>query len=142
VFYGDLEDVREEITIPDMVGKGLSEFGMINGLGQLVTNTGKDRVVQSIRNILETPLGTRFFLPSFGSRLNEVIFEPNDYILKDLVALYIRQALETWEKRIEIKEIAIDVDSDPNICYVRLLFKIKGVSAVQSLDYSFNRSVS
>ena len=52
---------------------------MFDGIGRTQINTGIDRLVQSMRNIIDTPLGSRFFLPSFGSR--ELIFEQNDFIL-------------------------------------------------------------
>lgn len=45
--------------------------------------------------------------PTFGSRIYEVPFEPNDDSTKLFLITVIREAISKWEKRIVIKNISI-----------------------------------
>lgn len=62
----------------------------------------RDVIWSSIVNILLTPLGTRIHLPEFGSRLPELLFEPNDDLLMALSRSYIQDAIAKWEPRVRI----------------------------------------
>ena len=143
VFYNDLDDFSSEVNIPDIIGKGLAELNMIDAMGRLRVNGGEGGASpQSIRNIISTPLGSRFFLPSFGSKLYQVIYEPNDFILKDLISLYIREAIKAWEPRIELEDVLVDTDSNPKVCYVQISYRIRGRNDLLNYVYSMNREVS
>jgi len=61
----------------------------------------------ALDNILSTALGNRFFLPSFGARINELLFEPNDDIFADMVRVYIAESLSRWEKRVQLLSVDI-----------------------------------
>lgn len=63
---------------------------------------------QSIYVILATRIGERLLNPEFGSRLPELLFEPNDIILATLGTQYIREALRRWEPRIEVETVTWD----------------------------------
>ena len=142
MFYEDEYEIKQTKGTPDKIGKGLSQYRMIDRLGRLQTNTGVDRIAQSIRNILETPIGSRFFMPSFGSKVLQLVHEPNDYILKNLTVLYVTEAISTWEPRVAVQEVLVDTDTDPEICYVQVLYKVKGMNNVQAVVYSFRRENS
>ena len=67
-----------------------------------------NHINESIRQILGTTPGERVMLPEFGSRLNELLFEPNDAILKALARVYVVDAIRRWDKRIIIKDVQIN----------------------------------
>lgn len=85
-------DYQEEI-----ISRGIQVDCFDATTGSTVSNSGMERINQSINHILSTRIGTRFFLPDFGSKLYTLIFEPNDFILYDLLKRYIKEALEKWE---------------------------------------------
>ena len=68
------------------------------------------KINDSIAHILSVTVGTRFFLPTFGARVNDLVFEPNDDIFADAIRVYIVDALKTWEKRIDI--LSVDISTD------------------------------
>lgn len=76
--------------------------------GGLQTNSGEDRINQSIYMILSTPKGTRLFNPEFGSDIMKAFFE--DQYDTSLLFYYINEALTTWEKRIQITNISATPD--------------------------------
>lgn len=56
-------------------------------------------VAQSLNNIFRISKYQVFFDNGFGSRLDELIFEPNDFITEDLAFSYIQEATIEFEPR-------------------------------------------
>jgi phage baseplate assembly protein W len=79
-------------------------------MGKAVSQTeGIENVKQSMWHILSTKMGSRIGRRSFGSRLFELVQEVNDSgVFDPLADHYTREALLTWEKRIEVGPIKID----------------------------------
>jgi len=96
----------------DFLGKGIKfpfQFNVIGGTEVSVAVSEKyDHINESIQQILATSPGERVMLPEFGSRLRELLFEPNNAVLKTLARVYVIDAVKRWEKRISIKEVYID----------------------------------
>lgn len=90
------------------------------------------RIQGSIEHILSTPVGSRYYLPEFGSRLKQLLFEQNDDVLIDLLRVYIIEALAQWEPRIEITDVISEIDSSDdsrvncNIKYIIIDTQVSG----------------
>lgn len=124
-----------------LIGTGLQSPNMINSsTGGFNSNGGFDRINQSICHILGTRIGERFFLPEFGSRLYELVFEPNDYIFEDMLKLYIQDALSKWEPRIKVLEVTPDL-SKGNTVPVNIYYNLINTNVTNNYVYSFNREV-
>lgn len=80
--------------------------GIDNATG--AANDGWQNVLQSIRTILTTPIGTRVMRREFGSELMSLIDAP----LEDqvLLALYVSvaNAIARWEPRFRIATVGVD----------------------------------
>lgn len=87
-----------------------------------------DDVVQSINNILRTPLGSRMFLPEFGTQLEDLLFE----LMSDKTSLAIQSAIITgirlWEPRVALKQATVF----PN--YVDGVYDVTVVFTIPALD--------
>lgn len=59
-------------------------------------------VRQSIILLLTTIPGERVMRPDYGCPLHRLMFAPNDATTAGLAIHYIRQALERWERRIDV----------------------------------------
>ena len=141
-FYDEVVGVNDyPPDLVDVVGYGLAELDMFDELGSTRKSSGYERLVQSMRNILSTPLGTRFFLPSFGSRIHELIFEQNDFIFSELLEVYTRDALSRWEPRVVIDDIIIDTMTNRKIGYMEILFHAKMGGSNESFVYQVNREL-
>jgi hypothetical protein len=96
----------------DFLGKGIKfpfQFNVIGGTETSVAASEKyDHINESIQQILSTSPGERVMLPEFGSRLRELLFEPNNAVLKALARVYVIDAIKRWEKRVIVKEVYID----------------------------------
>lgn len=108
---------------------------LVDGAGLVIK--GVSVVEQSIINILNTPKGTKFFLPDFGSRLAELMFEPNDEVLSDLLRLFIFEALQDWEKRCNFVDVVITMNDAQADC--EIFYQILASNQVNSFIYPFYR---
>lgn len=72
--------------------------------GEIVFDIGA--INSSIENILGTQLGERVFLPDFGSRIQQLLFQPIDDITASDLRSETLRAIERWEPRVRI------IDSD------------------------------
>lgn len=137
-YYYNL-DFKEKV-----VGKGLSlkkTFVYDNRDGKYKTNviSGEDKINESLYNILSTRLGERVFLPEFGSKLYQIIFEPNDLIRADLAKVYIKDAIDKWEKRINLISVELeDVDYETNVLPIIIYYNIANSNVSGSYIYPFN----
>ncbi|RCJ39068.1 baseplate protein [Nostoc minutum NIES-26] len=96
---------------PKYLGTGLSFPLQSNVQGGLKLSTEAQKVKESIWLILRTDLGERVYRPDFGCRLSELAFAPlnNDTLLR--IRIYVLEALQKWEPRIEVDEVRADPDT-------------------------------
>ena len=90
------------------IGTGLAFPLQITDTGGVALVSGKELIRQSIKIILGTTQGTRYFLGEFGSQIEKVLFQPNDEVLQSLLQTMIREALKTWEPRIAVTTITFE----------------------------------
>lgn len=122
----------------DYLGVGLEfPLNLVNGSANLVRDS--KLIENSIKDILNTPKGTRFFLPQYGSRLRELTFEPNDDILIDLMNLFIIEAITKWEKRVSVDEVTFDVEE--SVVYCTIKCDILNKNEVDTFIFPFYRKL-
>ena len=108
--------------------------------GAVSTISDTELIEQSITTILNTPKGSRFFLPEFGSRLKELMFEPNDEVLQDLLRLFIFEAMREWEKRCEFVDVEFSKPSGESIdCAIK--YRILQSNQINSYVFPFYRKL-
>lgn len=92
------------------IGSGIG-FPLKTGVsGNLQLSAEGQNLEESIHVILRTSLGERVYRPDFGSRLSELVFAPLNTNTLLLLRLYVEEALDAWEPRIELDEILTDPD--------------------------------
>jgi len=99
--------------------------------------SGLDVVENAIIMILMTPVGTRPLMPEYGSKLTELIYEPNDEILGRLLDSYITEALSRWEKRIRVLKVGTLMVQEYAVC--RIEYRVLSSNEIKSLTYPFFR---
>ena len=123
--------------LDECIGRGLSTDDTFENLKTKVIS-GEDKIHDSIRNILSTKVGERFFLPEFGSKLYLALFETNTLISRDLIKMYAEDAIAKWEKRIVVTDIEVGNENDDNIVPVTIMYMIAGSNVEGSYVYPFN----
>ena len=104
--------------------------------GKHVIDTGVDLIKSSIKIILAWPLYTRIYEGLFGSRVYEILEDPNDEVLIDLIYKFIIDSISFWERRIELINIQIDRLEDHKLS-IEVFYRDKEIDIIDSLKYSF-----
>jgi phage baseplate assembly protein W len=133
----------------DFLGRGLAfpfRFTERSGGARISSTTSAEHahIHESILQILGTRPGERFMRPEFGTRLKDLVFEPNDEILKGLVRAYVLEAIERWEKRVVLTKVTFDdspANLDRNLLLVRIHYRVVASQVEGNLVYPFYREV-
>ena len=128
----------------DIVGRGFAfqpTTGLhLNANGGMALTNERNEIQQAIEIILMTPIGHRVMRPLFGSRLHELLFEPNNAETAARAAQYAEEALLMWEPRITIQEITARPDDeydDIGCLLLEITYIVKATNDRRSLVYPF-----
>jgi len=103
--------------------------------GDIQRDTELDAVINSLENIISTMQGSRRMLPEFAIDIQNLLFEPLDKRTADMIGQRIIVAIETWDTRIEIIKLNIDVNYDQNLYNMSLEFQVKPIEEVITIDF-------
>jgi phage baseplate assembly protein W len=122
----------------EWIGQGISMPNPFNAnKGTVSSNTGVDRIRQSIYYILSTIPGERLLMPQFGSKLGSLIFDPNDDTFADLAKIYVEEALSKWEPRITVTNVEVLSKSDSNTVPISIKYRINSTNMNDNYVYPF-----
>lgn len=80
-----------------------------------MTETPEKEVRANLIHLLLTKKGSRYFLPDFGTRLYEYIFDENDTIVYNLIEEEIRDSIKKYIPNLDINSIVIiSAEDDPD----------------------------
>ena len=91
---------------------------------------------RSVRNIVETQLGERFFEPDFGSDVRGQLFENVDIFTADEIQNQVLVSLQNYEPRIESVQVEVDPRPDTNEFNITVIYDIIGQELPRQ-TYSF-----
>jgi len=95
-------------------------------------------VEESIRIILGTAPGERRMRPEFGCRIYELVFAPRNAATERLVVYYVQEALERWEPRIELRDVAVAAaPGHDGALLVEIRYQVKDTHDERSIVYPF-----
>lgn len=75
--------------------------------GLLHKQSGVDQIKSDLLVLLLTNPGERCMLPTYGTNLRALIFEPNDITLQNQAINLISQSIRAWEPRVVIEQIQV-----------------------------------
>ena len=99
-------------------------FTRIPGKNDIALSYDEMAVIRSVRNLLLTKNFERPFQPSIGSKVNQLLFEPMDFLVSQSLRSEIESVLTNFEPRVKIDSILVNADFDNNSYNVSLQFFI------------------
>jgi hypothetical protein len=106
--------------------------------GSIALSGYEQRVQESIYLILSTAKGERVMLPDFGCGIHDLVFAPNNPQTLSAVVQEVRQALVTYERRIDVLDVATETaPGQPNLLLIRVDYRIRANNALGNLVYPF-----
>ena len=98
----------------ERVSRGFKDISMTfqaNPLNNdLIAIKNENAIARSVKNIVFTLPGEKFFNPTFGSRISRTLFENIDDITASVIVDEIKESIRNFEPRVEL----LDVESFPN----------------------------
>ena len=122
----------------DIIGRGWTFPPRIGPQGAIALTNDNNELSQAIQIILSTPLGSRVMRPTFGCRLQELVFAPNNSNTHGLVIYYVKEALTKWEPRIQALKVDAWADTEePNKLVTSIEYQVIATNNVYNLVYPF-----
>ena len=101
----------------------------------VLTVSDEDAIKRSVKNIVFTILGEKPFQPTFGSVINNSLFELNTSLNEIRVSDEIKQSLLNYEPRIDNVVVTTSIYPDSNELNCTVQYDIVGIPApTQEVD--------
>ena len=114
----------------ERVSQGFKDISMTfqsNPLNDdLIALKNENAIARSIRNIVFTLPGEKFFNSSFGSRITESLFDNIDEITATIIVDEIRESIETYDDRVQVIDVLADPNFENNGFDVTITYEING----------------
>jgi len=122
----------------EFVGAGWAYPLRTDPTGRIALVDGEREIAESIRLILMTAPGERPMRPEFGCAVHDYVFAPADAATAGDIAYAVRVALNRWEPRIELGDVAVRFDAvDAGVLYVEITYSVRGTNDPRNLVFPF-----
>ena len=125
----------------ERVSQGFKDISMtfqVNPLNSdLIGLKNENAIARSVRNIVFTLPGEKFFNEDFGSRISASLFENIDEISAAEIVDEIRQSIVNYEPRVELLDVKAFPNFDNNQFDVLIVYEIIGADVpAQELQFA------
>ena len=93
----------------------------------LISLSNTSAIARSIRNIVFTSPGEKFFNPDFGSRISESLFENVDDVSALAIEDEIKSSIINFEPRVNLSFVNVKPNPDDNEMNVTIEYEITGI---------------
>ena len=93
-------------------------------------------IARSLKNIVFTQPGEKFFNPDFGSRISESLFENVDDVSALAIEDEIRSSIINFEPRVNLLDVSVNPNPDDNEMNVVIQYEVTGIDVPpQQLEF-------
>jgi|TARA_R100001463_G_scaffold38765_1_gene83227 phage baseplate assembly protein W len=114
----------------ERVSQGFKDISMsfkINPLNDdLIALKNASAISRSIRNIVFTVPGEKFFQEDFGSDISQSLFENFDDLTATTIRDQIESSIERFEPRVNLRNVKVNPNFDQNLFNVIIVYDIVG----------------
>ena len=124
----------------ERISQGFKDISMsfqVNPLNlDLIALKNETAISRSVRNIVFTLPGEKFFDSNFGSRISNSLFENVDEISASIIRDEIRNSITNYEPRVELIDVQTTPDYDNASFDVLIQYRIIGADVLpQQLEF-------
>ena len=125
----------------ERVSRGFKDISMsfeVNPINADIIGVKNDTAIaRSIRNLVLTTPGERFFNEDLGSGVSEVLFDVLDDISGAVIRDEIEQTIIRFEPRVKLTDVKVKPDYENNEFNVTITYDIVGIDALpQQLNFA------
>ncbi|HEX8291444.1 MAG TPA: GPW/gp25 family protein [Pyrinomonadaceae bacterium] len=119
------------------LGKGWQFPVAVDAGGELAVAAYEESVRQSIWLILGTAKGERVMRPDFGCGIYDMVFGVNSSTTAAEAAEEVRDALVSFEPRIDVLDIDVSPAGGGEVLYISIDYQVRATNTVFNLVYPF-----
>ena len=125
----------------ERITKGFKDISMsfeVNPINDdLISVKNRTAIARSIRNLVLTVPGERFFNPDLGSRITEILFDTLDELSASSIRDEIEETIIKYEPRVKLDNVHGKPNYDNNEFDVTITYDIIGIDALsQQLNFA------
>ena len=117
----------------ERVSSGFKDISMsfqINPLNNdIITIKNETAIARSIRNLIFTSSGERFFNEILGSNINSCLFDSLDEVSASNIQDEIRITIQNYEPRVQLIDVTVSPNYDDGEFNVIIQYRIVGIDA-------------
>lgn len=98
------------------------EFATHPVTGDLVMKTDIDAIIQSVKNLVLTSAGEFLWAPLMGGGVGDLLFEPNDNMMRMQLYDRIKTTIERYEPRVDLVNLDIQKFENGYGIYINVQF--------------------
>ena len=118
---------------------GSFSFNPLNN--DLIALKNETAIARSVRNIVLTQPGEKFFDPDFGTDISSSLFENMGDISADIIKGQIRNSIAEYEPRVELDEVIVSPNYSTLEFDVVIVYTIIGIDArPQQLSFALQQT--
>ena len=103
----------------------------------LITVKNRTAIARSIRNLVLTTPGERFFNEDLGSRVSEILFDNLDEISASSIRDEIEETIIKYEPRVKLDNVKVEPNYDNHEFDVTITYDVIGIDALpQQLNFA------
>ena len=125
----------------ERISKGFKDISMtfqVNPLNyDLIGLKNESAIARSIRNLVLTYPGERFFNENLGSKVSRSLFENMDEISASVIKDEIENTIRNYEPRVNLIDVVVSPNYDENEFNVTINYRIVGIDVLpQQLSFA------
>ena len=125
----------------ERISRGFKDISMSFQINPINSDTiavkNETAISRSIRNLVLTNPGERFFNPKLGSRITEILFDNADDISAAALREEIEETINVYEPRVKLTDVRVKPDFEGNSFDVTIVYDIIGIDALpQQLNFA------
>ena len=125
----------------ERVSRGFKDISMsfeVNPINNdMIGIKNSTAIARSIRNLVLTVPGERFFNPNLGSRISEILFDTLDELSASSIRDEIEETIIKYEPRVTLDNVEVKPNYDNNEFDVTITYDIIGIDALsQELNFA------
>ena len=125
----------------ERLSKGFKDISLsfqVNPLNyDLIATKNETAIARSVRNLILTQLGERFFNQNLGSKVSRTLFENLDQISASVIKDEIENTINNYEQRVDLIDVNVEPNYDDNEFNVTIRYYIVGIDVLpQQLSFA------
>lgn len=92
----------------------------------IIALKNESAIARSVRNIVFTVPGEKFFDENFGSQISQALFENINDISANIIRSEIKSSLRRYEPRVKVREVNVEPNFDQNEFNATIIYEIIG----------------